>query len=153
MQVLQVNAFNNAGIICPNVQSGFEIYICTTLANLFNGMIQAKYKSHNELLQIQSGCNRDLTIQLTGCRLPDWEQGCSPTCIVPILFNLFTADFPCYLKISQAHISADDCQLHLSFKSTLTYKAFPSGQKAIGPNSTLTSAHLFMWPHEISYRP
>jgi hypothetical protein len=46
-------------------------------------------------------------------RLRGVPQG---SCLGPVLFNLYTADFPSCVESCKAHIYADDCQLHLSYE-------------------------------------
>lgn len=45
------------------------------------------------------------------------------SCLGPILFNLYTADFPTSVKSCKAHIYADDCQLHLSYEPEIAAHA------------------------------
>lgn len=37
------------------------------------------------------------------------------SCLGPVLFNLYTSDFPSCIRNCTAHLYADDCQLHLSY--------------------------------------
>jgi len=48
-------------------------------------------------------------------------------CLVPIgpvPFNLYTSDFPTYIKHCTAHLYADDCQLHLSYDPNSVNETF-----------------------------
>lgn len=45
------------------------------------------------------------------------------SCLGPVLFNLFTSDFPSCVKNCTVHQYADDCQLHLSYVPSFTNQA------------------------------
>ena len=46
------------------------------------------------------------------------------SCLGPILFNLYTCDFPECVQSCTAHLYADDCQLHLSYEPGSIEEAF-----------------------------
>jgi len=46
------------------------------------------------------------------------------SCLGPVLFNLYTSDFPTCIKHCTAHLYADDCQLHLSYDPNSVNEAF-----------------------------